>query len=57
MSFEDFGGTWQGCIKDQSPPMIETRGMDGYVLAVLCHIDSNLSTCAAGLDEAMSGRV
>ena len=23
--------------------MIETRGMDGYVLAILCHIHSHLS--------------
>jgi hypothetical protein len=57
MSFEDFAGTWQGCIKDRSPSMIETRGMDGYVLAILCHIHSNLSACAAGLEEAIPRRV
>ena len=33
--------------------MIETRGMDGYVLAIFCHTHSNLSTCAARLDEVM----
>jgi hypothetical protein len=37
--------------------MIETRGMDGYVLAILCHIHSNLSACAAGLEEAIPRRV
>ncbi len=45
-SFEDFGGTWQGCIKDRSPSMIETRGMDGYVLAIFYHIHSDLSRTA-----------
>jgi hypothetical protein len=50
LSCEGFGGTWQGCIEDRSPAMIETRGTDGYVLAILCHIHSNLAACAASLE-------
>ena len=38
MSFDAFAGKWQGCIEDRSSLMIEIQGMDGYVLAIRCHI-------------------
>jgi len=50
ISFEDSGGTWQGCVEDRSPSMIEACGLDGYVPAILCHIRSNLS-----LNRVLSG--
>ncbi|MEN6484328.1 MAG: hypothetical protein ABFD98_05545 [Syntrophobacteraceae bacterium] len=39
-------------MEDGSSSIIETRGMDGYALAILCHIHSNLSTCAVSSTDA-----
>jgi hypothetical protein len=47
--FKGFGGTWrigQRCIEDGSPSINETHGMDGYSLAILCHLHSHLSRSA-----------